>query len=69
MVVKCIVYLPRGRLSPPYLRTCDLWGRLLQGEKQSTAVVGWAGWRIVVAGTAKQRSLVPLGGWCVGTDR
>lgn len=43
MVVRGKVYFPRGdgrQLNP---RTCDLWGRLLQGEQQSTAVVGWGG--------------------------
>lgn len=35
-----IVYFPQGGRHGVAARTRDLWGRLLQGEQQSTAVVG-----------------------------
>lgn len=35
MVVKGIVYFPSGGRRGSTARTCDLWGRLLQGEQQS----------------------------------
>lgn len=41
--VRSIVYLPQRGPRAPAARTCDLWGRLLQGEQQSVAAVGWGG--------------------------
>lgn len=39
-----ILYFPGRGQCPSAARTCDLWGSRLQGEEQSPAFVGWAGW-------------------------